>query len=724
MGDKKFKPITNDNLQKQFNKTQPSNVRAIPTPATVAATDVDNTYHFLGSLDSPYLVTPPSCFRDFSPRLDCQTSPPVGRTSFPFIQPESPSTLLMQNESGRTDSGFSSWTANSDLHSKISSTPDPEKHIIFDSEREQLSHGTHSHVNSPAFCQLTHGICNRWGYRALKQGSSGLSRSTNQGPDLSALPCANALNEELTDRMLIRSLAEGVFPNLSLQRLPTASEIGNQVPSEGLDSVKLSRVRDTDSSMCSRPQVNILSDQLVSPHSLSNKTYLSLMCSKVKHRRPISAPMHPDAPLQTAICSGDVHPDESTSDQDGDDESERQAPHFCIPRRLRRTRRYSCHVSHSATGHAQPATRPHPGSPQLFLPHSSFLPRTRGLATETTVPRDAEEPLWFRRRCRFEPLTIAATSRTVNTQSIGAEGDLFPSVQSQHPATIMPDVVPRHICPIRPLPVVCSGTNVAATQLVQPRCSSVPLAGSTDNYPFFSPCGDGAPLTSVTSGTMMFRARGHIGQFHRISDSAGTHNGPTLDHTRLSILARRMADIGDELEASYFSIQGRFTTMDGLSNNLHRQTRTGSSLWTFSSSLVNLVTSPLDCVHRLFQLASRSLSNTSPNSPLLGTRPDTRAPLMRRRRTETYAGILPARCGLYPDGTRIIQSQSQLSNTARDRLSVGTSTPRHRSRLHADSVIVSVHPHSQPHTGAENPAGERRANVEEVFNFDEEDLDG
>ncbi|KAF6771037.1 hypothetical protein AHF37_10710 [Paragonimus kellicotti] len=415
MGDK-FKPITDDNLQKQFNKTQPDNVPAVRTSATVATRTADNTYQFLGSLDSPYLASP-SCFGEFSPRLDYQTSPPVGRTSFPSIQPESPSTLLMQNESGRTDSGFSSWTANADLHSKISSTPDPEKHLIFDSEHEQLSHGIHSHVNSPAFCQLTHGICNRWGCRALKQSSSGQSRSTNQSPDLSALPCANALNEELTDRMLIRSLAEGVFPNLSLQRRSTASEIGNQMPSEGLNSGQLARTRDTDSSMCSRSQVNMLSDQLVSPHSLSNKTCLSLVCSRVSHRRPISAPMHADAPLQTAICSGDVHPDESTSDQDGDDESERQAPHVCIPRRLRRTRRYSCHVSHTATAHAQLATRPHPGSPQLFLPHSSFLPRTRGLATETSVPRDTDEPLWFRRRCRFEPLIIAATSRTVNTQS-------------------------------------------------------------------------------------------------------------------------------------------------------------------------------------------------------------------------------------------------------------------------------------------------------------------
>ncbi|KAF8571515.1 hypothetical protein P879_03034 [Paragonimus westermani] len=263
MGDKKFKPITTDNLQKQFNKIQPDNFPALSTPATAAATTVDNAYHFLGSLDSPYLVSPPSCFREFSPRLDYQTSPPVGRTSFPFIQPESPSTLLMQNESGRTDSGFSSWTANTDLHPKISSTPDPEKHFIFDCEHEQLSHGVHSHVNSPVSCQLTHGICNRWGYRTLKQGSSGQSRSTNHGPDLSGLPCANALNEELTDRMLIRSLAEGVFPNLSLQRGSTASEIGNQMPSEGLNSVQLSRTPHTECSIRIRSQINMLSDQLV-----------------------------------------------------------------------------------------------------------------------------------------------------------------------------------------------------------------------------------------------------------------------------------------------------------------------------------------------------------------------------------------------------------------------------------------------------------------------------
>ncbi|KAF8571514.1 hypothetical protein P879_03033 [Paragonimus westermani] len=127
--------------------------------------------------------------------------------------------------------------------------------------------------------------------------------------------------------------------------------------------------------------------------------------------------MPPDIPIQTAICSGNVHPDESTGDQDGDDESERQVPHVCVPRRLRRTRRYSYHVSHSATGRAQPATRPHPGSPQLFLPHSPFLPRTRGPTTEISIPRDTDEPLWLRRRCRFEPLTIAPTSRTANTQS-------------------------------------------------------------------------------------------------------------------------------------------------------------------------------------------------------------------------------------------------------------------------------------------------------------------
>ncbi|CAH8442959.1 unnamed protein product [Heterobilharzia americana] len=138
-------------------------------------------------------------------------SPPIGR-----IKINTPSCSWKNSESSNsiqqicphTDSGFSSWTGVGD--SKTRSPPNLVPSCC------ALPHSVYAPLTSSnrdsdfMFSQSGEDLLS-WDPENLNESDvNSRSFGTNPGPCLSNLPCANDLNEELSDRMFVRSMGDMV----------------------------------------------------------------------------------------------------------------------------------------------------------------------------------------------------------------------------------------------------------------------------------------------------------------------------------------------------------------------------------------------------------------------------------------------------------------------------------------------------------------------------------
>ncbi|TGZ59199.1 hypothetical protein CRM22_009223 [Opisthorchis felineus] len=699
----------------------------VPTSTDVpnASTTVEDPLAFTEDLGSSYLASLPY-FNEFPPNTGLDTSPPVGRTTnqarFSFTANRETSATVsdsidnygQENDgASKNDSGFSSWTGASDSQQKFSPTL-----MRLDSEPGALQNSTTSETNN--LVAHTHST-NRVSLIPETNFCPPTTNSFSQLPDLSGLSCVNAVNEELHDRMFVHTLDFEHFPNIPVGVHPTDQDCLQR--NDGDLPTSTNHLHPSHSGADPTPAVAVRPDHIRQPAELPSPSLWTSICPErtfsqcCPYRRPGSAPVCANSVNWLGDKETDSGHDNVDTGQDGDDEGDVTPSDRTLkrPPRLRRLR----HPSHQSTdappeqgGYLFTRARELASSPTaLCRPQNSLRLRRRHppelhLPTSASCPIDnlaTQPPLAHNGERTFDSPTPVSVYESLTT----------------HTQSLMPDVVPRHLCPLvipRVVSPVSRGTDgcffglhsifTSSSRLPTPRCSSVPLPGFTNDPYIASPVPSGA---DNSGGDRVDRRMSATGSRMRA--------GSSFTPTSLSLLAQRMANIGDEMETSH---SARVSAPAGtLWSSVRRATHTAHSVWSLSSNLVSLVTSPLECMNRIFQFASQSTVSSITSASVRAT--NSHSIQYGRRRTATYtAGTSNShqrhsasyRLNIEP-GNLMSPHMHPVTTSTNMRLPIQASTPRHRLHISTDMAVSSPRSLNLPRPDDSNMD-------DEVFIFDHE----
>lgn len=723
MGDIHLISVVLNDTKGQPTRTVSQTMPSDPAQTTGAAATMDDSFNFPEALDSPCVVTM-SYFDQSLPRLPRRISPPIGRVSQPSAVsclPQSHSSQSAHfspcdctkpsNGSVKTDSGFSSWTGTSETRKKTFFPAKPsESHMRSNLPFSPglIGFGQDLHVAHSPMCSVP---------QHCGEDPSERSRDLNFG----MLSCVHALDEEIADRMCMNRLRKTI---LHVPSRPSAHFSDGHPGSRHLPVTSSPVVHAPDSSLppcffVSYEPGDVKATGVVSPHWLVEPIVPD---SPIPYPKMESTPNHSGGPIRDEDEPAHFQLERCVIDTDADGDDERELVEINQVSNIDSSS--GCHLRSTYHCHS---IRSH--SPLLIRREDASRP-DRHLGATNSCYHTVREPLWMRRSRPSESICLPPSlghsgGRVETPPPISGTTDVTSSnspSQCHHfqPSSI-PDVVPRHLCSLRVPPVVTTALAhltplhcVSTGTYLQPRCSSVPLISSSHL----------CPVPQCTFGCSHFFP--HRRRTNRTSNSfsmqsaggVGVGSAPHRQY-HLSILARRMADIGDELDADYHGLRRSTLATEHIHGTQSTQ-RVNDSLWSLSSSLASLVAVPFDCVHRIFQLAGRSLSGTSLQMPESPTQRTSHMHVpTRRRRTATFNSTGSGR-------HRYTAPHGQPSETV-DVVTPNSRPPR-TMPVHLPSRAREPHHHtpsSVPLDGCSSPqlrivqesVGSRQT-ADEIFSFD------
>ncbi|CAL8099748.1 unnamed protein product [Calicophoron daubneyi] len=526
------------------------------------------------------------------------------------------------------------------------------------------------------------------------------------------------------------------------------------------------------------PPVGSLHHPLTAPSNSSGQTtshWRQSVCSCpycYRQHRPGSAPLHGTFSIEEEEEDNELADNEGTNtENDGDDESD-LIPHKPSQSACRRCLRGSRHPIRRVRQYSYQATQPptergdeHPSGLLGYLAGNSEMAYSSVIHDLQVSPTSENQKCYTEQRFlvgqrhllrRPQPLRVPMNGleyagRTATFSDDAEEPVCLLPAQSATPDALspppvpppMPDVVPRQALPLRFYQTSPSTSNsvgllqfTAVTRsphplfgnmiIPTPRCASVPLNVTDSNLIVGNAARNERPL-----GAVSLRTRRGLSETISIHDAHVC--GSLSRHEQLSLLARQMARIGDEMDAQYE--RGRHSLP---TNSFFRDVNdVQNSLRHFSSSLASLVTSPFDCVHRILQFVSQSVSGAStnePNSPVTFELSDqstatSNSNQRRRRRTRArtltghYMPVWPAPVSLshsiYHTTQPEVGARIMIPRSSTFRLPVHSSTPQRGLVTSMSSSIPTVHSAvSSAAEWTEDRAPRTSSRSGDVFTFD------